>query len=120
MTASLQVYEKMQAEGLQPTAVTYGCLMTASELDGRLDRAFSLYQEACTRGVLPTDECHNILINVCARSNRYSPAASQQQRCSSISGMNRREVWDLGPAPKKPVVSNRPSQRGAKTTGCNK
>ena len=91
----------MQAEGLQPTAVTYGCLMTASELDGRLDRAFSLYQEACTRGVLPTDECHNILINVCARSNRYSTAATQQRQCIPISGMSQREIWDLPQPPRR-------------------
>ena len=65
-----QVFEEMQQEGVAPTAVTYGCLLVACEQLGAVDRAFQLYKQACERGIVPTDECHNILINICAATGR--------------------------------------------------
>ncbi len=65
-----QVFEEMQQEGVEPTAVTYGCLLVACEQLGDVERAFQLYKQACERGIVPTDECHNILINVCAATGR--------------------------------------------------
>ena len=60
----------MQEESVAPTAVTYGCLLVACEHLGDVERAFRLYKQACDRGIVPTDECHNILINVCAATGR--------------------------------------------------
>jgi pentatricopeptide repeat protein len=37
----------MRAEGLAPSAVTYGCLLAACERTGDVSRAFQLYQQAC-------------------------------------------------------------------------
>ena len=37
----------MRAEGLQPTVVTYGCLLVACERKRDVDTAFQLYQAAC-------------------------------------------------------------------------
>jgi pentatricopeptide repeat protein len=36
----------MKAQGVQPTAVTYGCMMNGYDAAGRVDGAFKLYQEA--------------------------------------------------------------------------
>lgn len=62
----------MQQENVAPTAVTYGCLLVACEQLGDVERAFRLYKQACDRGIVPTDECHNILINVCAATGRFA------------------------------------------------
>lgn len=70
---SPQVFAQMKAEGVQPTAVTYGCLMNACESAGRIEGAMALYQEACDSSITPTDECHNILINLFAKSGRSEP-----------------------------------------------
>ena len=37
----------MRAEGLLPSAVTYGCLMVACERSRDVNRAFELYRQAC-------------------------------------------------------------------------
>ena len=37
----------MRAEGLAPSAVTYGCLLTACARRRDVNRAFQLYQQAC-------------------------------------------------------------------------
>lgn len=66
----LQVFELMQGEGVSPSAVTYGCLMHGCELQGKIDQAVRLYEEACSTGVFPSDECHNTLVNMFAKSNR--------------------------------------------------
>lgn len=66
--------EAMQQEGLKPTAVTYGCLLVACWQSGDVDRAFSLYREAHENQILPTDSCHNILINLCTRTGRLEEA----------------------------------------------
>lgn len=60
----------MQGEGVSPSAVTYGCLMHGCELQGKIDQAVRLYEEACSTGVFPSDECHNTLVNMFAKSNR--------------------------------------------------
>jgi pentatricopeptide repeat protein len=75
--AYMQVFEEMQEQGIMPTAVTYGCLLVACEHLGEVDRAFDLYREACERGITPTDECHDILIKVCATTGRCVPLHMQ-------------------------------------------
>ena len=67
-----QVFKQMQAEGVQATEVTYGCLLVACERVGDVDRAFLLYKEACDQGIPPSDACHNILVNVCAATGRFA------------------------------------------------
>jgi len=67
------VFEEMQHDGVAPTEVTYGCLLVACERLGDVERAFQLYKQACERGIVPSDECHNILINVCAETGRSVP-----------------------------------------------
>ena len=69
----MQVFKQMQAEGVQATEVTYGCLLVACERVNDVDRAFLLYKEACDQGIPPSDGCHNILINVCAATGRSVP-----------------------------------------------
>jgi pentatricopeptide repeat protein len=64
------VFESMKVEGVHPTAVTYGCMMNGCDAAGRGDDAFKLYQEACAHGIVPSDELHNILINIFAKNNR--------------------------------------------------
>ena len=72
----MQVFKQMQAEGVQATEVTYGCLLVACERVHDVDRAFLLYKEACDQGIPPSDGCHNILINVCAATGRSVPLQS--------------------------------------------
>ena len=55
---------------MPPSEVTYGCLLVACERMGNVDRAFSLYKQACQQGIAPSDECHNILVNVCTATGR--------------------------------------------------
>jgi len=64
------VFENMKAEGVHPTAVTYGCMMNGCDAAGRVDDAFKLYQEACGQGIVPSDQLHNILINIFSKNNR--------------------------------------------------
>lgn len=66
----MQVFERMQAESIPPSEVTYGCLLVACERLGDVDRAFLLYRQACQQGIAPSDECHNILVNVCTATGR--------------------------------------------------
>ena len=61
----------MKAEGVIPSAVTYGCLMNGCEMRGEIDQAVKLYVEACDQGIFPSDECHNTLLNMFAKNNRY-------------------------------------------------
>ena len=68
--ALMQVFELMQSEGVSPSAVTYGCLMHGCGLQGKIDQAVGLYEEACSCGVFPSDECHNTLVNMFAKNNR--------------------------------------------------
>lgn len=62
----------MVEEGIQPTAASYGNLFTACRKLGDVERASSLYRQACDSGVLPNDECHNILINIYADAGRLN------------------------------------------------
>lgn len=39
-----------------------------------MDGALELYRQACEEGVLPTDECHNVLIAVCTDADRLDEA----------------------------------------------
>ncbi|CAD7704658.1 unnamed protein product [Ostreobium quekettii] len=64
----------MKAAGLRPTAVTYGCLLVGCEKMRDTDHAFLLYREASDAGVLPTDEFHNTLVNMCTRADRLDEA----------------------------------------------
>lgn len=74
---ALQVFEKMKAVGkLKPTATTYGCLLKVCGLRGDVTTAFKLYKEAFEVGVLATDECHNMLIDVCSDAGRWAPAGN--------------------------------------------
>lgn len=66
----MQVFDEMKANRLQPTATTYGCLLMVCAREGKVEKAFELYREAYSRGVLATDECHNILITICADAGR--------------------------------------------------
>ena len=43
--------------------------------EGNVEKAFELYEEAYSRGVLATDECHNILITICADAGRSALAS---------------------------------------------
>lgn len=61
----------MVEDGIQPTAASYGNLFTACRKLGDVERASSLYRQACDSGVLPNDECHNILINIYADAGRW-------------------------------------------------
>lgn len=44
---AFKLLDRMRREGLQPSAVTYGCLLVACERRRDVDRAFQLYQDAC-------------------------------------------------------------------------
>lgn len=70
--AALQVFQEMKAVGnLKPTATTYGCLLKVCGLRKDVATAFKLYEEAFEVGVLATDECHNMLIDVCSDAGRW-------------------------------------------------
>jgi len=67
-------FQTLKDLGLQPTAVTYGCVLLAHAAQGDVDGAFRLYQEACRCGISPSDKCHNILINMCTDVGRLDDA----------------------------------------------
>lgn len=74
--ATLQVFEEMKTvRNVKPTATTYGCLLKVCELRHDVDTAFRLYEEAFEVGVLATDECHNMLIDVCSDAGRWAHQA---------------------------------------------
>ena len=78
--SDLQVFkilEEMRLRRVQPSAVTYGCVLSACEATADADLAFRVYKEACADGVLPTDECHNALIRVCATAGRVDEALEE-------------------------------------------
>ena len=83
----------MQAEGVQATEVTYGCLLVACEHVSDVDRAFLLYKEACDQGIPPSDACHNILINVCTATGRFASVYSVLNLpcCSVVIAHKRRD-----------------------------
>lgn len=60
----------MKSEGVSPSAVTYGCLMNGCGMQGKVEGAMELYEEACTQGIFPSDECHNTLVNMFAKNHR--------------------------------------------------
>lgn len=76
----MQVFDQMQAEGVAASEVTFGCLLVACERLGDVDRAFQLYKQACGQGIAPSDECHNILVNVCAATGRSAAPHTQFRR----------------------------------------
>eukprot|EP01025_Chloroclados_australasicus_P069364 TRINITY_DN9775_c0_g2_i1.p1 TRINITY_DN9775_c0_g2~~TRINITY_DN9775_c0_g2_i1.p1 ORF type:complete len:468 (-),score=43.34 TRINITY_DN9775_c0_g2_i1:185-1588(-) len=71
---AIQIFQEMKNQDIQPTAATYGCVLRACETLGDVQLAFKIYLEASKQGVLPSDECHNILINVCTKANRLDEA----------------------------------------------
>lgn len=74
--ATLQVFEEMKTvRKLNPTATTYGCLLKVCDLRHDVDTAFKLYEEAFEVGVLATDECHNMLIDVCSDAGRWGTSS---------------------------------------------
>ncbi|PSC72603.1 pentatricopeptide repeat-containing mitochondrial isoform B [Micractinium conductrix] len=91
---AFEFFEAMRAEGLLPSAVTYGCLMVACERSRDVNRAFELYRQACDQGIVPNDRMHDMLISMCteaerleeavdlvkALARRHQTAAGQQQR----------------------------------------
>lgn len=69
----------MKAVGkLKPTATTYGCLLKVCGLRQDVTTAFKLYEEAFEVGVLATDECHNMLIDVCSDAGRWGASWKPQ------------------------------------------
>eukprot|EP00884_Botryococcus_braunii_P007551 jgi/Botrbrau1/16798/Bobra.150_2s0027.1 len=74
LSKAFQVFQEMELAGIQPNAVSYGSLLTACRKLGDVDRASALYRRICDRGVLPNDECHNILINIYADAGRVDEA----------------------------------------------
>ena len=69
----MQVFEEMKLSKLQPTSKTYGCLLMVCARQKNVEKAFELYEEAYSRGVLASDECHNFLISICADAGRFVP-----------------------------------------------
>ncbi len=65
----LQIFDEMQRRGVQPTVVTYGCMLNACQRSGDVARAFALYKQACQLD-LTSDQLHNILIRVCTENGR--------------------------------------------------
>lgn len=84
---AVQVFEQMQAENISASEVTYGCLLVACERLGDVDRAFLLYKKACQQGIAPSDECHNILVNVCTATGRS--AVRRAHLTSACDGLSR-------------------------------
>ena len=77
------MFEELKTvRNLKPTATTYGCLLKVCELRNDVETAFKLYEEAFEVGVLATDECHNMLIDVCSDAGRW--AASTHRVLSAI------------------------------------
>lgn len=74
LEAAFEAAAEMRARGLPPTAVTYGCLLTACDRLGDTPRALRLYQRACDEGVTPSDAMHDILLGICARGGRLDEA----------------------------------------------
>ena len=69
----MQIFEEMKLSKLQPTSKTYGCLLMVCARQKNVEKAFELYEEAYSRGVLASDECHNYLISICADAGRFVP-----------------------------------------------
>lgn len=44
---AFDLFDQMRAQGLAPSAVTYGCLLSACERSGNVDLGFELYKQAC-------------------------------------------------------------------------
>eukprot|EP00210_Caulerpa_lentillifera_P001200 g1156.t1 len=68
--SAFEYFSEMKRNHLKPTAVTYGCMLHAFKAKGDVHGAFALYQEACSVGVSPSDECHDILIKMCTEAGQ--------------------------------------------------
>ena len=68
--AAVQVYEEMQACNIEPTAVTFGCLLAACHQLANADRAFELYRQSSARGLKDDGAVLDLLIQVCASTQR--------------------------------------------------
>jgi len=71
---AFQLLQDMRMEGLSPSAVTYGVLLSACRYVKDVDKAFFLYQQAVDEGILPTDDMHDCLLNVCTVASRLDEA----------------------------------------------
>lgn len=71
---AFKVAEEMPSASVNPTAVTYGCLLVACDKLGDVGLAFDLYRQACARGIPPSDQMHDILIGACMRHGRLDDA----------------------------------------------
>ena len=74
LESAFHMADEMRKQGLAPTAVTYGCLLNACDKLGDVQRAFSVYEQACAEGIPPSDAMHDILIGVFSRSGRLDEA----------------------------------------------
>ncbi|KAK9831866.1 hypothetical protein WJX81_003174 [Elliptochloris bilobata] len=82
LARAFEVLDEMEAASVAPTAVTYGCALSACERlcqvpdrgPWAVQRAFELYRQACNRGVTPTDGCHNVLIRICTATGQLDEA----------------------------------------------
>eukprot|EP00892_Ulva_mutabilis_P007982 jgi/Ulvmu1/5556/UM023_0092.1 len=71
---------EMRGRGIVPTAVTYGCALSACEARKDAGAAFRLYHEACAAGVPPTDVVHDALIKACVAAGRLDEALDAIKR----------------------------------------
>ena len=66
----VQIFGEMQACGIAPTAVTYGCLLAACQQLADADKAFDVYRQSCAAGLNLDGTLLDLLIQVCAQTNR--------------------------------------------------
>ncbi|KAL4457635.1 hypothetical protein ABPG75_012500 [Micractinium tetrahymenae] len=77
---AFDLFDQMRAQGLSPSAVTYGCLLSACERTGEVDLGFELYKQACDEGVVPSDQMHDMLIGMCTEAQRLEEAVDLVKR----------------------------------------
>lgn len=68
------LFEDMQLQRIKPSVVTYGCLISGCEKLADPTLATKFYQMMCSNHVLPSDECHNMLIKIHSRAGRLDDA----------------------------------------------
>ena len=81
------VLARMRAEGLSPTAVTFGVCLQAAEQSGDVNGALRFYADALRSAVAPTDECHAKLLRV---ATGHRP--SSERTLNEVIGVLRRLI----------------------------
>ena len=66
----MQVYDEMRKRNIEPTAVTFSCLLPACRELGDADKAFELYRQSCACGLKDNSAILDQLIQVCASTSR--------------------------------------------------